>query len=208
MTALLGPRQCGKTTLARRLGEARSTTYFDLESQPDRWRLRNSDLMLGSLKGLVVLDGVQAMPELFSVLRDLADRRGNKARFLILGSASPGIIKGASETLAGRVEFVELAGFDLREASSGEQERLWLRGGFSRSFLSAADEDEHGLARGLYQNLSRTGHLQTGHHDSLFGHATVLDRAGPITTANTRTDLNLDLPWGYPTKPSDPISTS
>jgi predicted AAA+ superfamily ATPase len=151
--ALLGPRQSGKTTLARMFGEARSTTYFDLESQPDRRRLQNPEFMLGALKGLVVLDEIQAMPELFGVLRVLADRSENKARFLILGSASPGIIKGASETLAGRVEFVELAGFDLLEASAEEQEKLWLRGGFPRSFLSSTDEDSMAWREGFIRTF-------------------------------------------------------
>src|SRR5712691_704395 len=115
VTALLGPRQCGKTTLARTFGQGRQATYFDLESQPDLRRLQNPELMLGSLDGLVILDEVQALPALFNVLRVLVDRPGNLARFLILGSASPEIIRHVSETLAGRVESIELSGFDLRE---------------------------------------------------------------------------------------------
>ena len=137
MTALLGPRQCGKTTLARSFGEGKNATYFDLESRTDLRRLQNPELVLGSIKGLAVLDEIQAMPELFNVLRVLADRPGNNTKFLILGSASPGIIRGVSETLAGRVEFVELSGFDLSETLSADYETLWLRGGFPRSFLSA-----------------------------------------------------------------------
>ena len=141
VTALLGPRQCGKTTLARVFAKDRQVTFFYLESQPDQRRLQSPEMMLGSLKGLVVLDEVQVMPELFNVLRVLIDRPGNNARFLILGSASPDIIRNVSETLAGRVEFVELSGFNLCEAGADSWEKLWLRGGFPRSFLAESDED-------------------------------------------------------------------
>ncbi len=141
VTALLGPRQCGKTTLARMFGTDKQATHFDLESQPDLRRLQNPELMLGPLEGLVVLDEVQIMPTLFNVLRVLVDRPENQARFLLLGSASPDIIRNVSESLAGRVEFVELAGFDLREIGTEDWETLWLRGGFPRAFLAASDED-------------------------------------------------------------------
>jgi len=116
-------------------------TYFDLESEPDRLRLQNPELMLGNLDGLVVLDEIQVMPELFRVLRVLVDRPENQARFLILGSASPDIVKNVSETLAGRVEFIELSGFDLSEVGGDAWEKLWLRGGYPRSFLAESDED-------------------------------------------------------------------
>jgi len=141
ITALLGPRQCGKTTLARMFAKERTTAFFDLESQPDLNRLQNPQLMLGSLRGLVIIDEIQAMPELFRVLRVLVDRPENKTRFLILGSASPDLVKNASETLAGRVEFVELSGFDLQEAGTNLATVLWLRGGFPRSFLASSDDD-------------------------------------------------------------------
>ena len=141
ITALLGPRQCGKTTLARTFTDDLSAVYFDLESQPDVQRLQNPELMLGSLDGIVVIDEVQIMPELFKVLRILVDRPTNKAHFLILGSASPDVVKNVSQTLAGRVEFVELAGFDLSETGSDSWKALWLRGGFPRSFLAGSDED-------------------------------------------------------------------
>jgi hypothetical protein len=141
ITALLGPRQCGKTTLARQFAEGRPATFFDLESAVDQRRLQNPELALGGLSGLVVLDEIQALPELFPVLRVLADRPNQQAHFLILGSASPHIIRHASETLAGRVEFIELSGFDLMETGSAALDALWLRGGFPRSFLAASDED-------------------------------------------------------------------
>lgn len=141
VTALLGPRQCGKTTLARLLADDFNVSHFDLESQADVMRLQNPELMLGALDGLVVLDEIQIMPELFNVLRVLVDRPENQARFLILGSASPHIVKNVSETLAGRVEFVELAGFDLRETGVEAWQTLWLRGSFPRSFLADSEED-------------------------------------------------------------------
>jgi len=153
ITALLGPRQCGKTTLARAFGHGRQATYFDLESQPDLRRLQNPELLLGSLAGLVVLDEVQILPELFNVLRVLVDRPGNPARFLILGSASPAIIRHVSETLAGRVESIELAGFDIRETGPDGWEQLWLRGGFPRSFLADSDDDSLAWREGFMRTF-------------------------------------------------------
>lgn len=116
ITALLGPRQCGKTTLARQFASTRDAVIFDLESEPDVRRLANPELVLGGLEGLVVLDEIQRMPELFTVLRVLTDRPDRRSRFLILGSVSPDLVRGVSESLAGRVESVELTGFDLAEA--------------------------------------------------------------------------------------------
>ena len=141
VTALLGPRQCGKTTLARLFGNRLSATYFDLESERDVRRLANPELVLGELRGLVVLDEIQRLPALFNVLRVLADRPDADARFLILGSASPDLVRGVSESLAGRVEFVELAGFDLSETGVKRWRRLWLRGGSPRSYLAESDAD-------------------------------------------------------------------
>lgn len=141
VTALLGPRQCGKTTLARLFGKEKKATFFDLESQPDRIRLQNPHLILGNMKGLVILDEIQEMPELFEVLRVLVDRPGSKTRFLVLGSASPDIVKKTSETLAGRIEYVNLAGFDLGEVGEAVSDTLWLRGGFPPSFLARSAED-------------------------------------------------------------------
>ena len=141
VTALLGPRQCGKTTLARQFAADRPATFFDMESVPDQRRLQNPEMVLGGLRGLVVLDEIQEQPELFQVLRVIVDRPENQARFLIPGSASPTIIKSASETLAGRLEFIELNGFDLSETGTEYWETLWLRGGFPRSFLAKSDAD-------------------------------------------------------------------
>jgi hypothetical protein len=141
VTALLGPRQCGKTTLAHVVAKSAATTYFDLESREDEARLANPLLVLGSLKGLVVIDEIQQRPDLFATFRVLADRAPNPARFLILGSASPALIRQASESLAGRVEFVELGGFTLDEVGGDNLDRLWIRGGFPRSFLSKTNAD-------------------------------------------------------------------
>ncbi len=141
VTALLGPRQCGKTTLARAFAETREATFFDLESEVDLRRLANPEMVLGALRGLVVLDEVQRAPHLFNVLRVLVDRPGVDARFLILGSASPDLVRGVSESLAGRVEFIELAGFGLAETRVENWRQLWLRGGFPPSYLALSDVD-------------------------------------------------------------------
>ena len=141
VTALLGPRQCGKTTLAREFAATRKSTMFDLESEPDVRRLANPELVLGGLDGLVVLDEMQRMPRLFAALRVLVDRPNVNARFLILGSASPELVGRASESLAGRVEFIELTGFDLGETGGDAWRKLWFRGGLPRSYLAVSNED-------------------------------------------------------------------
>ena len=139
VVSLLGPRQCGKTTLARELA-GESNQFFDLESSIDRQPLAAApERTLGTLRGLVVLDEVQTMPELLPLIRVLADRPDRPAQFLLLGSASPDLVRGASETLAGRVTFVYLGGFDSQEVGTVAMDDLWVRGGFPRSFL-AADE--------------------------------------------------------------------
>lgn len=136
--ALVGPRQCGKSTLARMYVEqAGETAFFDLERSVDRRKLETPELALGGRRGLVVLDEAQRMPALFETLRVLLDRPGNDARFLILGSASPTLLRDVPETLAGRVGYVDLSGFSLDETGPGTLHRLWMRGGFPRSFLAA-----------------------------------------------------------------------
>lgn len=149
VTALLGPRQCGKTTLAREFAASREATFFDLESEPDLRRLANPELALGELRGLIVLDEIQRAPQLFNVLRVMVDRPGAKYRFLILGSASPDLVRGVSESLAGRVEFVELAGFDLAETKPQAWRQLWLRGGLPRSYLANSDTDSMAWREGF-----------------------------------------------------------
>jgi predicted AAA+ superfamily ATPase len=119
-------------------------------------------MTLGALTGLVVLDEIQAMPQLFSVLRVLADRPRSTTRFLVLGSASPALVTGASETLAGRVEFVELAGFDLSETRPRSPDTLWVRGGFPRSFLARSDADSVAWREGFIQTFLQRDLPQLG----------------------------------------------
>lgn len=138
--ALLGPRQCGKTTLARMLTAQTRSTYFDLESPTDRARLSQPMIALEPLRGLIVIDEIQRHPELFPVLRVLLDRKPSGAKFLLLGSASPDLLRQTSETLAGRIAFVDMGGFVLGEVPQRDLERLWIRGGFPRSFLARSEQ--------------------------------------------------------------------
>jgi len=142
VVAILGARQVGKTTLAAQVGASWSGPVhrFDLEDPADAARLSEPGLVLRPLTGLVVLDEIQRAPELFNLLRVLADRPDAPARFLVLGSASPDVVSGASESLAGRVAFVFLDGLGLDEVGADKLNALWLRGGFPRSFLAADDD--------------------------------------------------------------------
>ena len=135
--ALLGPRQCGKTTLARLFAAGESdSTVFDLERDADFRRLQNPEQTLSPLGGLVIVDEIQLLPQLFGALRPIIDRFAATARFLLLGSVSPTVVRGVSESLAGRVGLVDLAGFDLGEVGPSPGWRiLWERGGFPRSYL-------------------------------------------------------------------------
>lgn len=139
VVALLGARQVGKTTLAREIAERFNgpVTWFDLEDRADRARLSEPELALAELDGLVVLDEIQLVPEIFPVLRVLIDREPLR-RFLILGSASPELLKQSSESLAGRVAFVSLKPFALRDVGDGWRD-LWIRGGLPRSYLAEDD---------------------------------------------------------------------
>ena len=137
VVGILGPRQIGKTTLAREIarGWEGATSVFDLENPVDSARLADPMLALASLRGLVVLDEIQRRPELFPVLRVLADRPGSPARFLVLGSAAPELLRQASESLAGRIAYQELGGFSLGAVGGDCWRELWVRGGFPRAFL-------------------------------------------------------------------------
>jgi len=143
IVALLGPRQCGKTTLAKMYSQKQvrfpKSNYFDLESTIDIERLRNPMLALEPLSGLIVIDEIQRRPELFPALRVLADRYGEKQKYLILGSASRELIKQSSESLAGRIAFIELTPFNFEE--TGELSKLWFRGGFPKSYLASTEEE-------------------------------------------------------------------
>lgn len=136
IVTLIGPRQCGKTTLAHELLNEDSVNYFDLEDPVSLARLDEPMTALQPLQGLVVIDEIQRRPELFPVLRVLADRRQSPGKFLILGSASQDMLRQSSETLAGRMETLELSGFSLQELGIEAQTQHWLRGGFPRSYLA------------------------------------------------------------------------
>ena len=140
VVALLGPRQCGKTTLARQITEKikGEIHFFDCENPREAQRLSDPLTALNDLAGVVIIDEIQRVPEIFPVLRVLADREKN-VRYLLLGSASPQLLRQSSETLAGRIAFMELSGFHLENIPAAKTETLWLRGGFPRSYL--ADDD-------------------------------------------------------------------
>jgi predicted AAA+ superfamily ATPase len=141
VVALLGPRQSGKTTLARQFVPADSLNYFDLEDPRGLARLTEPDTALRPLTRLVVIDEIQRRPDLFPLLRVLADRKPMPARFLILGSASPYLLKHSSETLAGRLETVPLEGFRLADVGAAAQSKHWIHGGFPLSFTARTEAD-------------------------------------------------------------------
>jgi len=152
VTVLYGPRQCGKTTVARQMVGATAAEYFDLEDPVSQRQLAEPMLALRHLRGLVMIDEVQRQPDLFSVLRVLVDRKPLGVRFLILGSASPELLRQSSESLAGRIAFVEMGGFDLSEVGHPTLRRLWWRGRFPRSFLARNDQE----SRAWQENFIRT----------------------------------------------------
>jgi uncharacterized protein len=159
---LVGPRQCGKSTLARRFLPADHPSYFDLEDPASRLSLAEPMTALAALQGLVVIDEVQHAPELFRVLRVLIDRDNQPGQYLLLGSASPTLLRQTSETLLGRVEVIEIAGFDLREVGLPNTPRLWLRGGFPPAYTAAGDADagvwcSNAIARFVQSDLPQFG---------------------------------------------------
>lgn len=153
VVVLAGPRQSGKTTLARNFCPPDSPNYFDLEEPAHLAMLNEPMTALRPLKGVVVIDEVQRKPELFPILRVLADRDPLPARFLILGSASPALLRQSSESLAGRQEVIDVAGFSLDEVGREELRRHWLRGGFPLSYLAANDEDSFAWRKGFVQTF-------------------------------------------------------
>ena len=162
IVALLGPRQCGKTTLAREFCDEKSSHYFDLEDPLALHMLEQPMTTLRGLEGCVVIDEIQRRPELFPILRVLADQSDLKATFLILGSASPDLSRQAAESLAGRVEIIEMKGFDLSELEAGVQDRLWIRGGFPKSFLSQSDENSFEWRRNFIRTYLERDLAQLG----------------------------------------------
>jgi predicted AAA+ superfamily ATPase len=147
VVALIGPRQCGKTTLARQIVPSDSANYFDLENPVSLARLDEPMTALQDLRGIVVIDEVQRSPDLFPILRVLSDREPLPARFLILGSASPDLLRQSSESLAGRITIITMSGFSLKEVGVENQLRHWQRGGFPRSYLAESDSESFAWRR-------------------------------------------------------------
>ncbi|CAG0972857.1 hypothetical protein BURK2_01398 [Burkholderiales bacterium] len=162
VVALLGARQVGKTTLARGLVGPRSPNYFDLEDPLSLARLSEPMTALSGLKGLVVIDEVQRLGDLFPVLRVLADRPRTPARFLVLGSAAPAFLRQSSESLAGRIEVIEVSGFSLPETGIDAAPRRWLRGGFPRSYLARTEADSRAWRRQFLLALAERDLPQMG----------------------------------------------
>jgi predicted AAA+ superfamily ATPase len=155
VVGIVGARQVGKTTLAHALAPQTEdpTYYFDLENPEDMARLADPMMALKEHKGLVVVDEIQRYPELYTVLRVLVDRPKNQARFLVLGSASPDLLRQTSETLAGRIVYHELRGLALDEVGAKESSRLWLRGGFPRSYLARTLGESDEWRRGFIKTF-------------------------------------------------------
>jgi predicted AAA+ superfamily ATPase len=162
VVALLGPRQCGKTTLARQFVPPDSLNYFDLEDPRSVARLSEPDIALRPLKKLVVIDEIQRRPDLFPLLRVLADRSPLPARFLILGSASEDLLQQSSETLAGRLETVPLEGFRLSDLGASAQSRHWLRGGFPLAYTARRESDSVSWRRQFLQTFLERDMPQLG----------------------------------------------
>ena len=152
VTALYGPRQCGKTTVARAIAKEAKAEYFDLEDPVSAQRLAEPMTTLRPLRGLIVIDEVQQNPGLFPVFRVLADRHPLPARFLLLGSASPDLLQRGSQSLAGRIAHLEMGGFNLTETGENHLRRLWWRGGFPKAYLAKTEVE----SRAWQDNFIRT----------------------------------------------------
>ncbi|MFT5134487.1 MAG: putative AAA+ superfamily ATPase [Gammaproteobacteria bacterium] len=159
---LAGPRQCGKTTLARQFVPENSANYFDLEDPLSLARLDEPITALGALHGLIVIDEIQLRPDLFSILRVLVDLSNFKRQFLILSSASGDLLRQSSESLAGRSETLYLRGFDLLELGIDAQARHWLRGSFPRAYLADSDADSLKWRKTFIQTLLERDFPQWG----------------------------------------------
>ncbi len=162
VVVLVGPRQCGKTTLARQLLAEDSVNYFDLEDPASLARLDEPMTALSPLRGLVVIDEVQRRPDLFPILRVLVDRKDCPAQFLVLGSASGDLLRQTSESLAGRMENVTIGGFSLSELGAEAEQRLWLRGGFPLSYLASTEAGSGAWRKSFIQTLLERDFPQWG----------------------------------------------
>ena len=207
VVALLGPRQSGKTTLARQFVSPDSLNYFDLEDPQGLARLTEPDTALRPLKKLVVIDEIQRRPDLFPLLRVLADRKPLPARFLILGSAAPDLLQQSSETLAGRVETVPLEGFRLADLGAAAQTRHWVRGGFPLACTARTEADSLAWRRQFLQTFLERDIPQLGvtipavalrrfwnmvaHYHGQIWNAAELARALAVNEATVRRYLDL-----------------
>ena len=207
IVALLGPRQSGKTTLARQIVPVDSANYFDLEDPRSLARLEAPDLALRPLRGVVVIDEIQRRPDLFPLLRVLADRTPVQARFLILGSASAELLRQSSESLAGRIETIVLEGFRLSDVGPKLQARHWVRGGYPRSFLARNEADSMAWRRQFVQTFIERDLPQLGvsippvalrrfwsmvaHYHGQIWNAAELARALAVSESTTRRYLDL-----------------
>lgn len=207
VTVLTGPRQAGKTTLARELLSEDSANYFDLEDPASLARLEEPRTALEPLEGLVVIDEIQRRPDLFPILRVLADRPGRPARFLILGSASGELLRQSAETLAGRVERIEIGGFALTELGAEAGDMLWRRGGFPRAYLARNERDSVAWRKQFIQTLLERDFPQWGvrvpanallrfwtmvaHYHGQFWNAAEPARALGVSPSTTRRYLDL-----------------
>lgn len=207
VTVLTGPRQSGKTTIARELLSVESPNYFDLEDPVSLARLAEPMTALQHLDGLVVIDEVQRRPDLFPVLRVLVDRGSNETRFLVLGSASGELLRQSSESLAGRTRNIEIGGFDLTEVGPDAAQELWLRGGMPRSFLARSDKASLGWRSDFVRTLLERDLPQWGvrvaaaalrrfwstlaHRHAQLWNATDLARALGVDASTTRRYLDL-----------------
>lgn len=178
VTALLGPRQAGKTTLARQIVPPDSPSYFDLEAPRSLARLAEPMTALPPRRGVVVIDEIQRRPDLFPVPRVLADRRPLPARFLILGSATPDLLRQSSETLAGRLETITLMGFGLDEVGPRALDRHWRRGGFPPAYLARSRESR--VAPAVHPHVSRTRPSPARRHHPGHHPVPLLDHARPL----------------------------
>lgn len=168
VVGIIGSRQVGKTTLARFLAEQwrGPVSFFDAENPEDAARLADPMLALKNLQGLVVIDEIQRLPGLFTVLRVLADREPQPARFLVLGSASPELLRQSSESLAGRIFYHEVGGLTLPEVGIGHHEALWFRGGMPRSYLAGSLQESHEWRQGYIRTFLEKDLPQLGFHIS------------------------------------------
>ena len=191
VVALLGARQVGKTTLARQVAAdwPGPSILFDLERADVREALsRTPERMLRGREGLVVLDEVQRSPPLFEALRPICDDPDRRAVFWLLGSASWDVVRGISETLAGRIQVIDVSGFSLAEVGAGHQDRLWMRGGFPRAWLAPTDSAWTRWMRSFTRTFLERGHSRPGLESRPRDPRTFLANARPLA----RTDLERD----------------